>query len=46
MRADRLAKRYTEIEYINGYIHRLGKKHQLATPKNTQLWLAVKALKH
>jgi len=45
MRADRLAKRHTEIEYINGYIHRLGEKHQLATPKNTQLWLAVKALK-
>jgi 2-dehydropantoate 2-reductase len=44
MRADVLNKRRTEIDYINGYIHRLGKKHQLATPINTRLWLAVKAL--
>jgi len=44
MRADILGMRRTEIDYINGYIHRLGEKHQLATPKNTQLWLAVKAL--
>jgi len=44
MRADILAMRRTEIDYINGYVHRLGKKHQLATPTNTQLWLAVKAL--
>jgi 2-dehydropantoate 2-reductase len=44
MRVDILEKRTTEIDYINGYIHRLGIKHQLATPINTQLWLAVKAL--
>ncbi|MBA6252358.1 MAG: 2-dehydropantoate 2-reductase [Colwellia sp.] len=44
MRADVLNKRRTEIEYINGYIHRLGEKHQLTTAINTQLWLAVKAL--
>lgn len=43
MRADVLAKRKTEIDYINGYIHHLGENYQLATPLNTQLWLAVKA---
>jgi len=44
MRADIINKRRTEIDYINGYIHRLGEKHQLATPMNTKLWLAVKVL--
>ncbi|MFT5296657.1 MAG: 2-dehydropantoate 2-reductase [Colwellia sp.] len=44
MRADIINNRRTEIDYINGYIHRLGKKHQLATPMNTRLWLAVKSL--
>lgn len=43
MRADILAKRVTEINYINGYIHRLGIKHQLKTPENTQLWQAIMA---
>jgi len=44
MRADIMAKRRTEIDYINGYVHRLGEKHHLATPNNTQLWLDIKAL--
>jgi 2-dehydropantoate 2-reductase len=44
MRADIINNRRTEIDYINGYIHRLGKKHLLATPMNTRLWLAVKSL--
>ena len=44
MRADVINMRRTEIDYINAYIHRLGEKHQLATPMNTKLWLAVKAL--
>ena len=44
MRADILNRRRTEIDYINGYIHHLGEKHQLATPMNTKLWLAVKEL--
>ncbi len=44
MRADIIASRRTEIDYINGYVHRLGGKHQLATPNNTQLWLDIKAL--
>jgi len=44
MRADIMNKRRTEIDYINGYIHRLGEKHHLATPMNTKLWLAIKEL--
>jgi 2-dehydropantoate 2-reductase len=41
MRCDVLACRSTEIDYINGYIHRLGKKHNIATPENTRLWQQV-----
>jgi 2-dehydropantoate 2-reductase len=41
MRADILAKRKTEIDYINGYIHRLGLKHHIATPENTKLWQQI-----
>jgi len=44
MRCDILAKRQTEIDYINGYIHRLGIKHCIATPVNTQVWQSVKAM--
>lgn len=44
MRADILARRTTEIDYINGYIHRLGLKHDIATQKNTQLWQQIKQL--
>jgi len=42
MRCDILARRQTEIDYINGYIHRLGVKYGIATPMNTQVWQAVK----
>ena len=45
MRSDVLAGRATEIDYINGYIHRLGKKNNVATPQNTQLWQQVLNLK-
>lgn len=41
MRSDVLAGRTTEIDYINGYIHRLAKKHNVATPENTRLWQQV-----
>ena len=41
MRCDVLAHKQTEINYINGYIHRLGIKYNIATPENTQLWQAV-----
>jgi len=44
MRCDILANRQTEIDYINGYIHRLGEKNALATPENTKIWQEVKAL--
>lgn len=44
MRCDVLAQRQTEIDYINGYVHRLGIKHSIATPENTQLWQQVTAI--
>lgn len=44
MRCDVLAKRTSEIDYISGYIHRLGKKHGIATPENTKMWQEVKKL--
>ncbi|MBU2869279.1 2-dehydropantoate 2-reductase [Colwellia sp. E2M01] len=44
MRCDVLAGKSTEIDYINGYIHRLGEKHNIATPENTRMWQAVKSL--
>lgn len=44
MRCDVLAKRLSEIDYINGYVHHLGIKHDIATPENTKLWQAVKNL--
>ncbi|MEW6990104.1 ketopantoate reductase family protein [Colwelliaceae bacterium 6441] len=43
MRSDILAKRKTEIDHINGFIHQEGVAHQVATPKNTQLWQEVKS---
>ncbi|GHE94778.1 ketopantoate reductase family protein [Thalassotalea profundi] len=43
MRSDILAKRSTEIDYINGYIHQLGIKHLIPTPQNSLLWQQVKA---
>jgi 2-dehydropantoate 2-reductase len=42
MRCDILAKRKTEIDYINGYIHQIGQKNALATPENTKMWQAIK----
>lgn len=44
MRCDILAKRRSEIDYINGYIHHLGITHGIATPENTMLWQTVKNL--
>ena len=38
MRCDIAAKRATEVNYINGFIHNLGIKHNIATPVNTQMW--------
>lgn len=44
MRCDIQQKRLTEIEYINGYIHRLGQKLNIPTPKNTELYHQILAL--
>jgi 2-dehydropantoate 2-reductase len=44
MLSDVIKKQKTEIDYINGYIHKLGIKHNIATPENTQLWQQVSAL--
>ena len=41
MRCDVLAHKQTEINYINGYIHKLGIKHSIATPVNTHLWQTI-----
>jgi 2-dehydropantoate 2-reductase len=39
-----LARKPTEIDYINGYIHRLGEKYHVATPENSHLWQLVRNL--
>jgi 2-dehydropantoate 2-reductase len=44
MLLDVLAQRKTEIDFINGAIVRLGKKHDIPTPVNQTLVAAVKGL--
>ena len=44
MRADMLAGRPTEIDYINGYLAALGKTLDIATPVNQMLTKRVKQL--
>ncbi|WDE00141.1 2-dehydropantoate 2-reductase [Thalassomonas actiniarum] len=44
MRCDVLGGKKTEIDYISGYIHRLGEEQHIATPENTRLWQQVSAL--
>jgi len=44
MRCDLLNKQRTEIDYINGYIHKLGLKHKIATPENTRMWQQITTL--
>ncbi|MCK0106390.1 2-dehydropantoate 2-reductase [Marinobacter sp. S0848L] len=44
MRADRLAGRTTEIEFINGYLARLGAESGIETPVNQMLTDQVKQL--
>lgn len=44
MRSDVIAKRKTEIDHINGYIHQQGIKHHVPTPQNTSLWQQIKKL--
>lgn len=44
MRCDVQEGRETEVEYINGYIHRLGQELNIPTPKNTELYQKILAL--
>lgn len=44
MRADVLAGRGTEIDFINGYLARLGQQHGIATPVNRMLTERVQQL--
>ncbi|MGB0937017.1 MAG: ketopantoate reductase family protein [Colwellia sp.] len=46
MRCDIQENRKTEIDYINGYIHELGLKHNIETPANTEVWRSVLALEN
>lgn len=41
MREDILKRQETEIEFINGFIYRLGQKHNIATPTNAKLYKQV-----
>lgn len=42
MRADVLAGRYTEIDYINGYVLALADRYHITAPLNAQLVAAIK----
>ena len=44
MRSDILNKQKTEVDYINGYIHKLGLEFNIATPENSNLWQQISAL--
>lgn len=44
MRADVMAGRKTEIDFINGYLMQCGKRHSIATPVNQMLSERIKAL--
>ena len=44
MRLDHMAKRRSEIDFINGAIPPLGRKHGIATPRNDQMTQAVREL--
>ena len=44
MREDVLAKRKTEVDYISGFIERMGRTHNIATPAHSLLLQKVKAL--
>lgn len=44
MRSDIIAKRKTEIDHINGFVHQQGAIHNIPTPHNTALWQQIKKL--
>mgnify|MGYP006073490919 FL=1 len=41
MRCDLIGNKPTEIDYINGYIHRLGQINNIKTPTNSDLWQQI-----
>ena len=41
MRCDLNNNKPTEIDYINGFIHRLGQANSIDTPTNSQLWQQI-----
>jgi len=41
MRCDLMDNKPTEIDYINGYIHRLGQINNINTPINSSLWQQI-----
>jgi 2-dehydropantoate 2-reductase len=43
---DVLAKRQTEIDFMNGAIAQAGEKHGVPTPLNKALWELIKGLEH
>jgi 2-dehydropantoate 2-reductase len=44
MRLDHMARRASEIDFINGAIPPLGKKHNIPTPMNEKLSADVRQL--
>ena len=46
MLQDVLAKRQTEVDFMNGAIVKWGQKHGIATPLNKAVWELVKGLEH
>jgi 2-dehydropantoate 2-reductase len=43
---DVLAKRQTEVDFMNGAIAQAGEKHGVPTPLNKALWKLIKGLEH
>jgi|SRR5690554_3053943 len=42
MLQDLRANRPTEIDYLNGFVHKKGRQHNVPTPINTKLWQAIR----
>lgn len=43
MLQDLRANRPTEIDYLNGFVHKKGRQHNVPTPVNTMLWQAIRS---
>lgn len=46
MLQDVLAKRQTEVDFMNGAIVKWGEKHNVPTPLNKTMWALIKGLEH